>query len=245
MKDVFCLSVNTDRLSLDRIIFIGRTFDEYMKMFNLNASELKGKNILDCPAGACAFGSQMKSSSINIKSCDIAYYFDKQSLYKKGQQDIEHAIENIEKAKHLYNWTYFKNTQELKNSRIQALENCYSDMVINKEDYIAAKLPVLPFADHSFDILLSAHFLFMYADQLDYEFHRACINEMLRVSKNEIRIFPIVDLKGEQYQYLSEILSYISDLGHETELIKVDYEFQKNAHTMMKITIRGNDKVGL
>ncbi|SUM32019.1 Uncharacterised protein [Staphylococcus gallinarum] len=43
----------------------------------------------------------------------------------------------------------------------------------------------------------------------------------------KLEFFPIVDLKGEQYQYLSEILSYISDLGHETELIKVDYEFQK------------------
>ncbi|RIP35896.1 SAM-dependent methyltransferase [Staphylococcus gallinarum] len=234
------MSVNTDQLSLDRIIFIGRTFDEYVKMFNLNMDTLKHKSILDCPAGACAFAAKAKSLAINIKSCDIAYYFDKQSLYNKGLQDIKHAMESMEEAKVLYNWTHFNNIQEVKAARYQALEDCYSDMLINESDYLAVTLPDLPYENNNFDLLLSAHFLFMYAEHLDYEFHLACLNEMLRVTKEEIRIFPIVDLRGKQYQYLHEILTYINDLGHETELIKVDYEFQKNAHTMLRIKLNNN-----
>ena len=43
------------KLDLERIIFIGRTFEEYLDMFSLSVEELKGKRILDCPAGACSF----------------------------------------------------------------------------------------------------------------------------------------------------------------------------------------------
>nr|WP_275432212.1 SAM-dependent methyltransferase [Staphylococcus sp. ACRSN] len=237
------MSTNMDQLRLDRIIFIGRTFNEYIKMFNLNANMLRNKKLLDCPAGACAFASKGKAMGIHIKSCDIAYYFDKQELFEKGKADINHAMEGIKQTSNLYNWTYFNDIQELKQARNQALEACYSDMLINESDYLAVRLPDLPYENNSFDLLLSAHFLFMYAEHLDYEFHLACLNEMLRVAKDEIRIFPVVDLSGKPYQYLHEILTYINDLGHETELIKVDYEFQKNAHTMLKIKVNNNTSV--
>jgi hypothetical protein len=36
-------------LNLDRVVFIGRTFSEYMRMFNLEPSQLKGLKILGCP----------------------------------------------------------------------------------------------------------------------------------------------------------------------------------------------------
>jgi hypothetical protein len=68
----------------------------------------------------------------------------------------------------------------------------------SSERYVPVTLPSLPFKDGEFDILLSAHFLFMYADRLDYEFHINTLNELLRVTKEEIRIFPLVDLEGKQ-----------------------------------------------
>ena len=37
-------------LDINRVVFIGRTFDEYMKMFNLSLESLKNKKVLDCPA---------------------------------------------------------------------------------------------------------------------------------------------------------------------------------------------------
>lgn len=40
-------------LDLSRIVFIGRTWDEYLLMFNLTKEELIGRDVLDCPAGAC------------------------------------------------------------------------------------------------------------------------------------------------------------------------------------------------
>lgn len=43
------------KMELSSIVFIGRTFDEYMSMFSLTKEELMGRRILDCPAGACSF----------------------------------------------------------------------------------------------------------------------------------------------------------------------------------------------
>ncbi|MDD3468337.1 MAG: hypothetical protein PHE67_14425 [Campylobacterales bacterium] len=43
------------KLELDNIIFIGRTFDEYLAMFKLTKEELEGKKILDCPRRSLFF----------------------------------------------------------------------------------------------------------------------------------------------------------------------------------------------
>ncbi len=37
------------KLDLDTVIFIGRTYEEYLAMFGLSKEELTGKRILDCP----------------------------------------------------------------------------------------------------------------------------------------------------------------------------------------------------
>lgn len=37
------------KLDLDTVIFIGRTYEEYLAMFGLREEELAGKRILDCP----------------------------------------------------------------------------------------------------------------------------------------------------------------------------------------------------
>jgi len=96
-------------------------------------------------------------------------------------------------------------------------------------------LPTLPFKNNEFEILLSAHFLFMYADRLDYQFHLETLNELLRVTKEEVRIFPLVDLEGKRYQHLDKILNYLADNNCTVEEVKVPYELQENANSMLKI----------
>ena len=54
-------------------------------------------------------------------------------------------------------------------------------------------LPTLPFADRSFDLALSSHFLFLYTEQFDESFHRSSIVEMCRVA-DEVRVFPLLAL---------------------------------------------------
>ena len=223
------------KLDLDRVVFIGRTFAEYLDMFFVSEEELKGKKILDCPAGACSFTALGNKLGLDVTACDISYEHSTEDLKNKGLQDVEHAMENMKKVKSNYIWDYFKDIEHLRKHRLSALEDCTDDMVKSSERYVPVTLPSLPFKDKEFDILLSAHFLFMYADRLDYQFHIDTINELLRVTKEEIRIFPLVDLEGKRYKHLDKLLSYLTDNGCIVEEVKVPYEFQTNANSMLKI----------
>lgn len=224
------------KLDLDRIVFIGRTYEEYSDMFSLSNEELQGKKILDCPAGACSFTAVGNQLGLDVTACDIAYVHSSEDLKNKGQMDIEHAMEHMERAKANYKWDYFNDIDGLKEHRLSALRDCSEDMKKSSERYIPVTLPALPFKNNAFDILLSAHFLFMYADRLDFQFHIDTLKELLRVTKEEIRIFPLVDLEGKRYVYLDEIISYLTANGCRTEEVKVAYEFQTNANAMLKIT---------
>lgn len=226
------------KLDLERIVFIGRTFEEYLDMFSLSKKELDGKKILDCPAGACSFTAIGSKLGLDVTACDIAYYYSEEDLKNKGLQDIEHAMEYMQKAKDKYVWDYFEDVEGLRIHRLSALKDCVDDMLESRDKYISATLPSLPFHDSEFDILLSAHFLIMYADRLDYEFHIQTLKEFLRVTKEEVRIFPLVDLEGKRYKHLDNIISFLTDYGCTVEEVKVSYEFQKDANSMLKIIKR-------
>nr|WP_263323521.1 SAM-dependent methyltransferase [Neobacillus sp. Marseille-Q6967] len=223
------------KLDLERIVFIGRTFEEYLEVFSLSVERLKGKKILDCPAGACSFTAVANKLGLEVTACDIAYYFSGEELKNKGLQDIEHAMEHMQKAKSNYNWSYFKDIEGLRMHRLNALKDCTNHMKESQGRYVPVTLPSLPFKDGEFDILLSAHFLFMYADRLDYQFHISTIHELLRVAKEEVRIFPLVDLEGKRYEHLDQLIGYLADNGYSAEEVPVAYEFQANANSMLII----------
>ncbi|MDN4074971.1 hypothetical protein [Fictibacillus terranigra] len=63
------------KLDLERIVFIGRTFEEYLDMFSLSVEALKGKKIFDCTAGACSFTAVGNKTGLGVTACDIASYF--------------------------------------------------------------------------------------------------------------------------------------------------------------------------
>ncbi|MBM7653365.1 SAM-dependent methyltransferase [Neobacillus cucumis] len=226
---------HSTKLNLERIVFIGRTFEEYLDMFLLSNEDLKGKKILDCPAGACSFTAIGNKNGLNVTACDIAYEYSLEDLKNKGQHDIAHTMEQMEKSQSNFIWDYFENVQGLRKHRVTALNDCINDMKDSSARYVPATLPTLPFKDEEFDLLLSAHFLFMYGDRLDYKFHIKTIKELLRVTKEEIRIFPLVDLTGKRYEFLDEIINNLTKKGYMVEEIKVPYEFQRNANSMLII----------
>ena len=223
-------------LDLERIIFIGRTYEEYLAMFGLTEAELQDKTILDCPAGAWSFTALGNQKKLDVTACDIAYYHETSSLENKGKQDLEHAMINLTKARENYLWSYFVDIDDLRTHRLQALTDCVKDMNERPTRYVPVTLPTLPFADDTFDLLLSAHFLFMYADRLDQQFHFATLKELLRVTKEELRIFPLVDLQGQRYEYLDEMIEFLVKNKYQVTEIKVAYQFQKNADSLLKIT---------
>ncbi len=67
-------------LNIDRIAFIGRTFAEYISLFDLDENILKQGPVLDCPAGAASFTAKAHKLGINVTACDILFNSDINSL---------------------------------------------------------------------------------------------------------------------------------------------------------------------
>lgn len=223
------------KLDLERIVFIGRTYEEYLQMFNLNESDLVGQRILDCPAGACSFTAKGNQLHLDVTAADIAYYFATDELADKGAQDIAHAMNELEKVKDNFVWEYFKSIEELTLARSEALHSNTTHRRQAPERYVPVILPDLPFPDGAFDLTLSAHFLFMYSDRLDYDFHLRTIHQLMRVTSKELRIFPLVDLSCKRYVHLERLMDELASQGFIMEQLEVPYEFQKGAKQMLSI----------
>ncbi len=223
------------KLDIDKVIFIGRTYEEYMDMFLLSEADLKDKKVLDCPSGACSFAASGQLRGWNIIAADIAYDHSAEDLEAKGREDLQHALTHMKKAESNYKWDYFQDLNQLQEYRERALLSCTEDMNKNSERYLPVQLPALLFKDNEFDIVLSAHFLFTYADRLNLQFHLDTLIELLRVTKEELRVFPLVDLEGNRYEHLDHVIQYLKDKSYNVEEVRVPYEFQKGANSMLKV----------
>ncbi|WP_052723782.1 class I SAM-dependent methyltransferase [Paenibacillus wulumuqiensis] len=229
----YLASKRTQGLSLERIVFLGRTFEEYMSILGLEVEDLRGRRILDCPAGACSFAAEASLFGAEVTAADMAYHFGVEELYNKGKQDIGHMIHSMTDAREQYDWSTLGGIPQLETLRTEALDRSTEDRRLHPERYIPAVLPDLPFDDQTFDLTVSAHFLFLYADRLDEEFHIRCLRELMRVTRTEIRIFPLVNLKSERVAYVEKVVAAAGQGSWETQEIPTEYTFQKGADTLL------------
>lgn len=100
-----------------------------------------------------------------------------------------------------------------------------------------ARYPALPFDDGQFDLVLSSHFLFTYADRLDSEFHQRALVELLRVCRGEVRVFPLLDQGGHALgPMIEELLGRLRRGGTTAEVRPVAYEFQRGGNQMLVLS---------
>jgi hypothetical protein len=213
-------------------IFIGRSWAEYMKMFNLKVEELTIGSVLDCAAGASSFTAHMRNKGCDVTAVDILYNEDADILCNKCREHLEALVEGLKSFDHFV-WSYFQDLEDLQEERSRACNEFIEDYKYQKgERYIAADLTNLPFEDGKFSMVLCSHLLFIYDHRLDYEFHLKAIKEMLRVSSKELRIYTLVRNRGEKSPFVNRI---IKDLKEDIEILKVDYEFRQGGNEMIKI----------
>ena len=120
--------------------------------------------------------------------------------------------------------------------RLSAMERFLQDYETGQVNgrYLAAMLPTLPFHDNVFDLALCSHFLFLYSEQLDLDFHVTAVLELLRVAK-EVRIFPLLDLNCNLSAHVQPVCEVLAERGIEVRITAVPYEFQRGGNQMMQI----------
>lgn len=226
------------RFGIDKLVCSSRSYDEYLRMFALDENGLESSKILDCAAGAASFTAALLGHGHDAVATDILYDIDPDILEKKCESDLLKIMESLSKVQDMYIWDYFKDPNEQRKCRTANYRKFIESYCERMGDrYIKSVLPNLPFPDNEFSLLLSSHFLFVYDDRLSYDFHRSCIQEMLRVSSKEVRIFPLVGLGGKRSLFVERVNKDRFFTEVDLEILRVPYEFFRGVNEMLRITI--------
>lgn len=222
---------------IDSIAFIGRTLEEYVRMFDLNTAGLPAEKILDCPGGACSFAAEAGEKGVKVIAADMLYGTEPDKIKKLCEDELEKVFHALNPVKDQYRWDFYGNVQGLKKRRVSAYTRFIEDYSknFNGAKYVRCDLPTLPFSEGEFSLVLSAHLLFLYSDRLSYEFHLSAASELLRVSSREVRIFPVVGLDSKKSPYLDPLAEDLRAKGFGVELKRVPFEFQKGGSLMLRI----------
>ena len=215
----------------------GRNFDEYSRMFNLTASELRLR-LLGCGDGPASFNVECNERGGCVMSIDPLYHFSLDEIETRIAETYEDVIRQTRANQSKFIWEDISSPDELGRLRMQAMKRFLASYEDGKATgkYLPGELPELPFADQSFDIALCSHFLFLYTDNLTFEFHIAAIREMLRVAR-DVRIFPLLDVNAQESSYLPGILRALSMC--DPKIQRVNYEFQRGGNKMLTLTNSG------
>lgn len=222
-------------MQLDKVIPFGRSLDEYRHMFSLTDADLE-KRILSAADGPASANAELNAQGKSMVSIDPLYRFTAGEIESRFDEVVENVMAQMEASPEDWVWTYHRNPQSLKDTRISTMRKFVADFENGKHEkrYLSAELPRLDFPDQHFDLALCSHFLFLYSDLLDFKFHLASILELLRVAA-EVRIFPLLSLDLQPSVHLQPVLDELKAEFHEVFIEKVDYEIQKGGNRMLRI----------
>jgi SAM-dependent methyltransferase len=218
---------------IGEMLVSSRSLAEYRRMFRLTGQDLSG-SIVDCPGGAASFTAEVNGAGGRVTACDPMYREDAAAIGELSLADMRRANQYQRANPDEYVWTFFADPDEYLASRTRAVELFSRHMTENPDSYVVASLPTLPFADQTFDLALSSHLLFAYADRLDRDFHLDSIRELTRVAA-EVRVFPLVPFGFPDNPDLPGVVGELSRGGLRAELVGVDYELQRGADTMLRV----------
>jgi Methyltransferase domain len=222
--------VQPDPDNVGDYLISARSFDEYRAMFALTGSDLSG-SVLHCPGGASSFTAMANLAGASAMAADPVYAQPRDSLAKFVMAEIERGTAHTAAGADRYVWDFYGDLGGHARVRRMSAEAFSRDLIAYPARYVAASLPILPFPDGRFDLVLSSHFLFTYADRLDAEFHRAALHELHRVARREVRVFPLLEQGGRPVPaLLSQVLPTL-DIPHSIR--RVDYEFQRGGNEML------------
>jgi hypothetical protein len=222
--------------SLDNVVPWGRSLDEYTDMFALTRSD-RETTILGCADGPASFNAELTAAGGRVVSVDPLYAADVEEIRRHIALTAPVVLEQLRRNRDDFVWTRVADPDALGALRQRAMDRFLDDFPSGKTAgrYRAERLPALAFRDGAFDLALCSHFLFMYADTIDTDFHCACVGEMLRVAR-EARLFPLTTLGGAPSPHLEPVCRWVRERGWTARRVRVPYEFQRGANEMLVVT---------
>ncbi|MCO1661065.1 methyltransferase domain-containing protein [Pseudonocardia humida] len=216
------------------VLISSRSLAEYRAMFGLSDADLTGA-VLDCAAGGSSFVAELGPGADAV-AVDPAYARPDVELAAALAGDtrrcadiaVEHADEFV--------WDWYRTPRRRDRMRAVAAARFLDDKAARPERYRAGSLPDLPFPDSGFDLVLCSHLLFTWADPLDLQWHANAVDELLRVARGEVRLYPLVRRgAGEAVPFLPALREHVRARGHRWSEEVVDFRFQRRAGVMARL----------
>ncbi|MBT8339842.1 MAG: SAM-dependent methyltransferase, partial [Desulfatitalea sp.] len=215
---------------LKDIVPWGRSFSEYVAMFELSDDDLT-KPILGCGDGPASFNAELTRRGGKIVSVDPLYAFGVDDISKRIDETFDQVIQETQINMNEFVWKNIRSINELGKVRMEAMHAFLSDYPQGKLEkrYVAESAPILNFPDDSFGLAVVSHFLFLYSDHLDVKFHIDTITELCRVCR-ETRIFPLLQLGAVPSAHVEPLIDHFRNERYEVAQVQVPYEFQRGGN---------------
>jgi len=213
----------------------GRSFEEYVRMFSLSETDLRGKT-LGCADGPAGFNARMKELGHHAISCDPLYQFSASQIRKRIDETYDNIIAQTYSNIERFNWSTITSVEDLGRVRRAAMDSFLADYDDGKAygRYVSAELPDLPFRNGTFDLAICSHFLFLYSPILSLNLHQQAIEAMCAVAE-EVRIFPLLTFNSDPSPYVEPVMTALRSAGRIASIERVTYEFQKGGNEMLRI----------
>jgi hypothetical protein len=213
----------------------GRSFDEYVAMFALERRDFEG-TILGCGDGPAAFNAVATERGHRVVSVDPIYEFSAGDIERRIEQTTDEIAQQTHRNASEFVWTHFRSVDELIAARRVAMQRFLGDFPAGLQAgrYVRGSLPELPLGFGQFQLALCSHFLFLYSEQLDFEFHLRSVLALCGVA-GEVRIFPLFELGSRLSRHIDPVMGSLRELGFRAERVRVGYEFQRGANEMLKV----------
>jgi len=208
------------------VSFFGRTFEEYTRCFALDPAALRRTAVLDVAAGPSSFTAEAVRRGIEAVAVDPLYDRPAAQLALQVRADLRRTFAPMRARPQRFRRKSGPPFAAVAAARRLAAARFLADYDNNLRHgrYVRAALPVLPFLDQGFSLVLCAHLLFRHAARLDYAWHLAACRELVRVSAREARIHPVCGPGGRPYAEFERLCADLAADGVRSDLVPVDYQ---------------------
>ncbi len=225
-------------LRLDRVVLLGRTFEEYRRYFLLKPEELIARDVLDMAGGVssfCAEANGQHTRDFVRSDLSVVSRRNRGALRARSRSGLPRHWERS----HLSLELLQDSGTHARVSAVRLFRFCVR-LQNPPERYVAGELPSLPFPDGSFDLTLVSYFLFAYQERLTCEFHRDSILELMRVTRSEACIYPTITFEAQPSQYIPLPRSDPALQHFQFTELKTDFEFLMNSNSFLRMWPRLN-----
>ncbi|MCE9620208.1 MAG: hypothetical protein K8R92_09900 [Planctomycetes bacterium] len=211
-------------LILDRMQFFGRLAGDYHAMFGVTLDALKGRRVLDCPAGPSSFVAEAVAAGVHAVGVDPLFVHNADELRRRCEEDIAYTLKAMAAHGGAYTDLDLAAYADNKHAALKIfLGDFQQDRSASR--YINASLPRLPFKDESFDHTFTAHLLVTYSDPASggilpdspftEQWHHDSVMELLRVTKRSMHLYPTTTRTSpaRRHPYIESLVAKLQKQG--------------------------------